>query len=66
MRYIENPYKQKYDCKTGGSVPTSIGPWPSQTLETLPLKQSEVLFCIKLYSFFISSKFYFTFTIEFC
>lgn len=46
--YIENPYKQKYDYKTGGSVPTSIGPWPSQTLETLPFKQSEAEYEIKV------------------
>ncbi|GFY39415.1 roquin-1 [Trichonephila inaurata madagascariensis] len=42
-RYIDCPYKQKYDLKAGGSVPTSIGPWPSETLENTPLKPSEVL-----------------------
>ncbi|GFS55616.1 roquin-1 [Nephila pilipes] len=42
-RYIDHPYKQKFDLKAGGSVPTSIGPWPSQTLENLQFKSSEVL-----------------------
>ncbi|GFS55606.1 roquin-1 [Nephila pilipes] len=42
-RYINHPFKQKYDLNAGGSVPTSIGPWPSQSLENIPLKSSEVL-----------------------
>ncbi|KAF8785625.1 roquin-1-like [Argiope bruennichi] len=41
-RYSEHPYKQKYDLKIGGTVPTSIGPWPSQTLENIPFKPSEI------------------------
>ncbi|GIY86722.1 hypothetical protein CDAR_427621 [Caerostris darwini] len=41
-QYIEVPYKQKYDLKMGNTVPTSIGPWPSQTLENIPFKPSEI------------------------
>ncbi|GFX68667.1 uncharacterized protein TNCV_1800801 [Trichonephila clavipes] len=42
-RYIDHPFKQKFDLKAGGSVPTSTGPWPAQTLENLQFKSSEVL-----------------------
>ncbi|GFY71549.1 roquin-1 [Trichonephila inaurata madagascariensis] len=42
-RYIDHPFKQKFDLKAGGSVPTSVGPWPTQTLENLQFKSSEVL-----------------------
>ncbi|XP_015913033.1 roquin-1 [Parasteatoda tepidariorum] len=41
--YLEHPYSKRYDLKTGGTVPTSIGPWPSQTLENIPVKNSENL-----------------------
>ncbi|GBL91665.1 hypothetical protein AVEN_71319-1 [Araneus ventricosus] len=47
-RYSDHPYKQKYDLKIGGTVPTSIGPWPSQTLENIPFKPSEAEYEIKV------------------
>ncbi|GFT51359.1 roquin-1 [Nephila pilipes] len=47
-QYNEYPYKQRYDLKLGGSVPTSIGPWPSQTLENFPFKPSEAEYEIRV------------------
>ncbi|XP_035206118.1 roquin-2-like isoform X2 [Stegodyphus dumicola] len=41
MHYTGHSLKQKYNFKTGGTVPTSIGPWPSQTLENFPVKNTE-------------------------
>ncbi|XP_054717013.1 roquin-1-like [Uloborus diversus] len=41
VQYVEQPYRQHYDVPGSGTVPTSTGPWPSQSLENLPLKYSD-------------------------
>ncbi|GFR00818.1 roquin-1 [Trichonephila clavata] len=41
-QYNDHPYMHRYDLKLGGSVPTSIGPWPTETLENFPCKPSEI------------------------
>lgn len=45
---VERSFRQKCDLKPGGTVPTSIGPWPSQTLEHMPFKHSEADYDIKV------------------